>query len=168
MAKIHLVEGSVGAGKSTFSLKLEEDLKGVHFSVDDWMTALFRPDRPNTDVLVWYSHRKKRCIEQILKVANKVLSSDTDVILELGLINKDLRKYFLEIIALKNHSLEVYVLDAPRDVRKIRVKKRNIEKGKTFSMEVPDNIFEMASDMWEPVTNEDFRGEKINYISTNG
>ena len=47
------------------------------------------------------------------------------------------------------HNILVYALDAPREERRERVRLRNIEKGNTFSMEVPDAIFEIASDMWE-------------------
>jgi hypothetical protein len=41
------------------------------------------------------------------------------------------------------------VLDAPIDVRRERVRRRNTEKGATFSMVVPDHVFEMASNLWE-------------------
>ena len=47
-------------------------------------------------------------------------------------------------------ALVVYVLDAPRDVRRERVLRRNAEQGETFSMVVPPHIFELASDLWQP------------------
>ena len=51
--------------------------------------------------------------------------------------------------AVASYDLTVYVLDAPRELRRERVQQRNHEKEKTFSMEVPLHIFELtsASDM---------------------
>jgi hypothetical protein len=42
------------------------------------------------------------------------------------------------------------VLDAPRELRRERVLRRNTQQGATFSMVVPPHIFELASDLWQP------------------
>ena len=167
MAKIHLIEGPVGSGKSTFSLKMKEEIDAIHFSLDDWMASLFKPDRPNTGVMEWYSNRKQRCIDHIWKVAQQAHNSNTNVILELGLINKQAREEFLEAIHSERHNMIIHVLEADRDVRRERVKHRNMEKGETYSMNVPDEIFEIASNMWEPITENEFVGMDIRYVSTN-
>ena len=54
MAKIHLIVGPVGAGKSTFALRLSQERKALFFNLDEWMIALFRPDRPEAGVMEWY------------------------------------------------------------------------------------------------------------------
>ncbi len=167
MAIIHLIEGPVGSGKSTFSLKMMEEMDAIYFSLDDWMASLFKPDRPNTGVMEWYSNRKQRCINQICKVAQQALNSNTNVILELGLINKQAREYFLEAIHMERYNMIVYVLEADRLIRRERVKRRNIEKGDTYSMIVPDDIFEIASNMWESITENEFVGMDVRYVSTN-
>ena len=46
-------------------------------------------------------------------------------------------------------AVTVDVLDAPHELRRARVQQRNAEQGATFSMVVPDAMFELASDMWE-------------------
>ena len=43
-ARVHLVFGPVGAGKSTYARALATREKGVRFAVDDWMHELFAPD----------------------------------------------------------------------------------------------------------------------------
>jgi predicted kinase len=43
---IHLISGSTGAGKTTYASQLSERLKGVRFSIDEWMAALFWMDTP--------------------------------------------------------------------------------------------------------------------------
>jgi hypothetical protein len=62
--------------------------------------------------------------------------------------------------------LAVHVLDAPREVRRFRVQRRNAERGPTFSMVVPDPVFEMASDMWEPPDEVEQSEFSIEFISS--
>jgi hypothetical protein len=47
--------------------------------------------------------------------------------------------------------LTIHLLDAPRDVRRERMRQRNRDQGPTYAMEVPDVFFELASDHWEPI-----------------
>jgi len=43
----------------------------------------------------------------------------------------------------------IYIVDAPVNVRRERVIRRNREKNGTFSMEVPLDFFDLADRMWE-------------------
>ena len=113
------------------------------------MTQLFQPDRPAGGSIEWYIARKDRCLEQIWDVALRMLNTNCDVILELGLIQGESRRAMYQRIEESGHKVLVYVLDAPREERRERVRYRNLEKGSTFSMAVSDEIFEMASNMWE-------------------
>ncbi|BDU36770.1 AAA family ATPase [Vibrio nigripulchritudo] len=149
MAKVFLIEGPVGAGKSTFSKDLSKRMSAPHINLDSWMSRLFSPDRPSTNIFEWYVARKKRCNEQIWEVALSILNSGSDVILELGLIQSDSRKSMYDLINESGHKVSVYVLDAPKEQRRKRVQYRNISEGSTFSMEVSDEVFELASNMWE-------------------
>jgi hypothetical protein len=58
------------------------------------------------------------------------------------------------------------VLEASREVRRERVARRNIEKGPTFSMVVPDPVFEMASNMWQRPDDIEIAENRIELIST--
>ena len=49
----------------------------------------------------------------------------------------------------------------PRKERLRRVQARNVERGETFAMEVSDEVFAMASDMWEPVDGVEIAGRNI-------
>jgi hypothetical protein len=59
----------------------------------------------------------------------------------------------------------VHVLDAPRDVRRERVLRRNGERGDTFSMEVPLPFFELASDLWEPPEEAECEGRDVRFVA---
>lgn len=166
MAKIHLIEGPVGAGKSTFAAQLSQRKGCSTIALDDWMATLFRPDRPDDNVMQWYLARKARCITQIWRVADDLLRSGNDVILELGLIQRQDRMAFYDRMAAAGHDFTVYVLDVVRDVRRERVETRNVEQGSTFSMEVPSAIFEIASDMWQPPERAEINSCDMRFVES--
>ena len=166
MPNIHLIEGPIGAGKSTFSTSLAIQQSGVHIALDEWFAVLFSEDRSDTDFLPWYIERKSRCLELIWKHTRQIMASGTDAILELGLIQQQSRQEFYGRMQSAGFDFSVYVLDASRDIRRERVQRRNLEKGPTFSMVVPDNVFEMASDLWEAPDEIESMERAIQFIST--
>ena len=106
MARVHLIVGPVGAGKSTLAGQLGREHGAVRLILDEWMAALFSADRPD--------------------------------------------------------------VDAPRDVRRERVEQRNLDRGATFAMVVPPAIFELASDLWEPLDDDERRGRDVRDLDTGG
>lgn len=166
MPKVHLIEGPVGAGKSTYSVALARQTQGVHIALDEWFAALFSADRPTSDFVAWYLQRKERLLELIWSHSRRVLASGTDVILELGLIQRQGRVEFCRRVLDEGAALAVYVLDAPLEVRRARVRKRNSDKGKTFAMVVPDHVFEIASQLWETPDELERAEYQIAFVST--
>ena len=166
MPKVHLIEGPVGAGKSTFAKSLALRTNGVHIALDEWFVKLFSPDRPVADFIVWYVERKERLLELIWTHGRSILASGTDAILELGLVQQQSRIAFCQRAVGEGAELKVHVLDAPRQVRLERVRRRNIEKGSTFSMVVPEHVFETASSMWEAPDEVECSNFAIEFVST--
>ena len=150
MSRVHLIEGPVGAGKSTYSAALAASSNGVHIPLDEWFAALFSPDRPDGDFVPWYVQRKDRLLGLIWNHSRRILASGRDVVLELGLIHRQPRIQFCRMITNEGFLPHLHVLDAPLEIRRARVRRRNEERGPTFSMVVPDHVFEMASKLWEP------------------
>lgn len=166
MAQLHLVIGPVGAGKSTFASRLGREHGALRLTLDDWMTRLFRPDRPAEDVLPWYVERAARCVDQIWQVSLDALAAGVDVVLEIGLIRRAEREAFYARVDDAAVGLEVYLVDAPRELRRQRVAQRNRERGETFSMEVPPAFFELASDRWEPPADDEHAAREIVVLTT--
>ena len=166
MAKVHVIEGPVGAGKSTFAALLAARIEGVHLALDEWFVRLFSPDRPVGDFVPWYVERKDRLLELIWDHSRRILRSGRDVILELGLIQRHQRSEFCRRVRTEGFDVVLYILDEPRDVRRERVRRRNTEMGSTFSMVVPDHVFEVASDMWEAPDDFEQSEITIEYVST--
>ena len=165
MPKLHLVEGPVGAGKSTFSKSLALRTNGIHIALDEWFAKLYSADRPATNVIDWYMERKSRLLDLIWRHSNAVLATGTDAVLELGLIQRQSRIALYEKARSADIELKVYVLDAPKDVRLERVLRRNTEKGATFSMVVPEQVFEMANSMWEAPDASECNSVSVEFVT---
>jgi predicted kinase len=163
MPTVFLVEGPVGAGKSTFAARLGQQHAAPRLNLDEWMATLFRPDRPPDGFIDWYIDRKQRCIEQIWRVASDLIDTGTNVILELGLVQRAGREDFYARVDAAGYPLKVYVMDAPEAVRRARVRQRNVERGATFRMEVPDEIFDLANRMWEPPDDDEIFSRNIEF-----
>jgi predicted kinase len=168
--RVHLVIGPVGAGKSTHAIALAADTGALRLTLDDWMTRLFRPDRPPSGVVPWYVERAARCVDQIWVVARAALALGIDVVLEIGLLARSQREAFYARVAdtAPHARLVVHVIDADRDVRRARVARRNVERGATFAMEVPAEVFELASDLWEAPGDEEAAGLDLRRVWTDG
>jgi predicted kinase len=147
---LHLLIGPVGAGKTTYALRKTASSTGLVLDLDSWMVRLFGADpRPREDVMDWYLERRDRCRSLLWDVALDVLRCGTDVFLELGLIATVEREAFYAKASAEGVRWAVYLLDAPRAVRRERVEARNRAAG-PFTQIVPSEFFERASDAWQP------------------
>lgn len=165
-ACVHLVVGPVGAGKSTFARRFAAGEGALRLTLDEWMTALFSPDRPEVGRREWYVERRQRCLEWIWTVTKAAAETGVDVVLEPGLLRRAERETFYERVEDAGLSLKVYCLDAARDVRRARVMERNEARSETFSMVVPLEFFELASDSWEPLAADECEGREVTTLRT--
>ena len=156
----------MGSGKSTYAAELSETSGAPRLNLDDWMATLFSADRPSYGSVEWYLDRKDRCIEQIWKIACEITKSGGDVILELGLIQRVSREQLYEKVDAAGVGLTVYVLEAPLEVRRSRVQTRNITRGETYSMDVPEEFFSRASNLWESPDDDECIARDVRFIST--
>jgi uncharacterized glyoxalase superfamily protein PhnB/predicted kinase len=164
--RVHLIVGPVGAGKSTFARRLERERRAMRLSLDEWMAKLFSPDRPEVGRREWYVERRARCTEQIGAVAKAAGDAGSEAVLELGLLRRDERERCYAWIEAAGFALTIYVLDAAREVRRERVAARNVTQGETFSMLVPPEFFELASDLWQPLEAAECEGRAVVFMRT--
>lgn len=147
---LHLLIGPVGAGKSTYAQQRIARSPALYLDVDTCMVRLFRDDpRPADGVVAWYLERRERCRKLLWDVALSALRCGTDVFLEFGLVQRAEREAFYEQVRAEDLELVVYVLDAPKSVRRERVANRNRSPGE-YTQIVPPEFFERASNAWEP------------------
>ena len=127
----------------------------MFLDLDVWMVRLFGADpRPQDNVIAWYLDRRERCRGLLWDVALDVLRGGVDVVLEFGLVTIADREAFYEKAQAEDLRLVVYLVDAPRDVRRERVLRRN-KTHSPFNQIVPIEFFERASDIWQPPSDSE-------------
>lgn len=166
MPQLHLIEGPVGAGKSTYASALANRTGGIPIALDAWFARLFSPDRPSGGSMPWYLERKDRLVDLIWAHSLEVLAANTDVILELGLVQRQPRTAFCLRARDQGFPPALHIVNAPRELRRERVRRRNVEQGPTFSMIVPDPLFDIASDLWEAPDEFECAEFAIEFIHT--
>lgn len=84
MPTAHLIHGCIGAGKTTFARRLEEELPAIRISHDEWMAHLCGDDPPvdqfpvfRQQVSTLIDKQWKRCVELGLDVVLDLGSSTT-------------------------------------------------------------------------------------------
>lgn len=142
MSVIHMISGPVGVGKTTYAIRLADELDAVRFSIDDWMVELFFPDQPDPLTYDWAVARAKRCEARILAVSWRLLDLGTDVIWDFGFMERDQRDRIIALAEKSHHALRLHILSAPTDVRRARVHQRNAEKPDGYVMDVTDEMFD--------------------------
>jgi len=163
MARLILVCGPTGVGKTTYSLSLSKEVEAIRFSIDPWMQTLFSKDMTLLDYS-WMIERVNRCYDQIWQVSEQILAINGNVILDLGFTTKAQRDIFSNRAKEMNINSEIHYLDAPKDIRKKRVDKRNIEKDPSvYAFEVTDMMFNFMEPKFEiPAQDELKYGCKVN------
>jgi predicted kinase len=152
---IHLVCGSTGAGKTTYSLQLSDRLKGILFSVDEWMTTLFWMDTPQPLSPAWSMERVERCLTQIWAVALKIAARNSPCVLDLGFSQAQSRRKFADLAKAAGLSVQLHFIDVPAEERWRRVETRNARKGETYQLgfDITREMFDFVEGLWEPPTD---------------
>ena len=79
MSRLVIVCGLTGAGKTSYSIGLCEELEAIRFSIDPWMQTLFAKDMESLD-FSWMMERVERCQQQIWDVASQILVKKGNVL----------------------------------------------------------------------------------------
>jgi predicted kinase len=154
---IHLICGSTGAGKTTYAKALAARLKGVRFSIDEWMTTLFWMDSPKPIEANWSLERVKRCYDQIWLTAEQIARCGSPCVLDLGFTQSESRKKFYALARAAGLSVQLHFVDVPKEERWRRVAKRNTGTAGTqqLTFEVSREMFDFVEGLWEPPSAEE-------------
>ena len=165
MPRLILVTGRTGAGKTTYSLALENEIRAVRFSIDPWMQTLFGPDVDmNNPDYEWMIERVHRCYTQIWDIASRVLQLGGNVILDLGFTEMSQRRQFIDQASAIGVTAEVHYLKRDLATRRQWVSKRNREKDpQVFAFEVTSQMIEFMEPRFEePTAAELLSGLQLN------
>ena len=157
MARLILVCGPTGVGKTTYSVSLANEIQGIKFSIDPWMQTLFAKDMGDLD-FEWMMERVNRCSDQIWQVSEQILAINGNVILDLGFTTKEQRDVFTDRARALGIDPEVHYLNASKETRKQRVDKRNTEKDPAvYAFEVTDMMFDFMEPRFEIPDEEELK-----------
>ena len=149
MTRLIIVTGPTGSGKTTYSISISKEIKAVRFSIDPWMQTLFSQDMTELDY-AWMIERVNRCYAQIWQVSEQILELEGKVVLDLGFTTKQERERFSVLAKNLGVDAEVHYLNAPKEIRKKRIEKRNSEKDpEVYSFEVTDFMFNFMEPKYE-------------------
>ena len=162
MARLILVCGPTGAGKTTYSLSLAKEIDAIKFSIDPWMQTLFAQDMAVLD-FTWMMERVNRCSEQIWEISQQILAINGNVILDLGFTTKEQRDSISNRVREIGIKAEVHYIDAPQETRKKRVDQRNREKDSlVYAFEVTEMMFDFMEPRFEAPDQEELEyGRKV-------
>ncbi|MGH1540173.1 MAG: AAA family ATPase [Arenicella sp.] len=152
---IHLIFGTQGAGKSTYSRHLAKTNSAVYLSIDQWMAELFARDMPVPMNIGWIMERVQRCEKMIWSTTSSIFQAGGETILDLGFMKVANRNQFRSLAETAGACLQMHYISATRETRLQRVMSRNSEQGDTFSFEVTPSMFHFMEAEFEPPTEEE-------------
>ena len=118
-ARLIIVCGLPGSGKTTHAKALERNLKAIRFSPDDWLDALS---------LSLYDEEKRAQIEALQwKLVQQLLTLDLTAIIEWGTWGRSERDALRLGARALGAAVELHYLSAPEDVLFDRIQRRGLE-----------------------------------------
>jgi predicted kinase len=152
---VALVVGSTGAGKSTFTRTLLDELAAVPFVIDEWVATLYGDDKPDDAGYDWYMPRIQRIETEMRRIAAAVLGAGAAVVLDLGFTERSHRASWIDWARGLGVAPWIYYLDIDADERWRRVQQRNDERGPTFQLEVTREMFDFMEARFEPPADDE-------------
>ncbi|MDR3544089.1 MAG: ATP-binding protein [Desulfosporosinus sp.] len=162
---VFIVCGPCGAGKTSYSINLNERYGAIRFSLDSWMQILFAPDliELNFD---WISERTKRCRKQIWQIVKQLIKQGINVVLDFGFGQQKIREFYRKRAMALGADVSIHYLDIPKNVRRQRVHERNQKREpEVFAFEVTDSMFDFMENSFE-VPDEEELSNGIRVVST--
>ena len=118
-ARLIIICGLPGSGKTTFAKNLEGRLRAIRFSPDDWMNAL--------SINLWDEQRRSKIEALQWQLTQQLLALDLTVIIEWGTWGRSERDSLRLGARALGAAVELHFLDAPREVLFDRIQRRAME-----------------------------------------
>ncbi len=114
---LYIIQGFIGAGKTTFSKKLANETGAIYFNPDEWVTKLYSKEE--------YMKNWDICFEEVLKILwlkiKQHLKSGEDVVFDMGFWLKKDRDCARQIACECNSICKHYYLYVPDKILKERI-----------------------------------------------
>lgn len=114
---LYIIQGFIGAGKSTFSKKLSTEKNAVHLNPDQYVTKLFKKDE--------YMSNWNKCFDKTVEIlwdkTKEYLKSGIDVIFDMGFWFKKDRDFARKVAEECSAECKHIYLFVPDEILKERI-----------------------------------------------
>lgn len=147
---VYLICGFIGAGKTTFSKKLEKTTGAVKITKDEWSIRLIG----NDPTIAGYAEWDRKIIDLSRDVAFYLAEKGIDVILDEGFWEKETRDEMRRRVNSIGAKLVIYYLDTPIEVIRERVVGRNNKVTKD-SFKISREMLDHYLTYWQPLSEDE-------------
>lgn len=120
-ATLHIIHGFLGAGKTTFSQKLAEEINAIHLNPDEWCIKLFTQKE--------FEENWEKCFASTQDIlwqkTIEYLNNGIDVIFDAGFWDRNSRDYARKIAKQCQADFKHYFLDTSDNIAKQRLANRS-------------------------------------------
>ena len=116
-ATLYIIQGFIGAGKSTFSKKLSNETGAIHLNPDEWVTKLYNKDE--------YLNDWDRCFDatvtKLWTITKEYLKDNIDVIFDMGFWKRKDRDFAKQVALECNANYKHFYLYVPDEILRQRI-----------------------------------------------
>ncbi len=156
ISTVYVICGFIGAGKTTFSKKLEIETGAVRITKDEWSIRLIGNDPTIDGCAEWDA----KIIDLSRSMAFQLIEKGVDVIIDEGFWAKTERAELIQKIESLGAKTVLYYVDTPIVTIRKRLLERNTKLTKD-SFIISEEMFDNYLRYWQPLTEDE------NYLLAN-
>lgn len=161
MTTIHLMVGFMGFGKTTIAKQLARELPAVRLTHDEFMVRLYGRNIPYHE----FHHNYDKVNEVLWDLAEKIVKTDTDVIMDYGFWSRQDRKKAYEHAKKITKNVIFHYVHCDMDIAKIRIMQRSKEN--MNELFIREDEFDTLAKQYEPWDFEDDYPVILHNVPTN-
>jgi len=150
--------GKMGAGKSTYSRKLADEMAAVFISEDEWLSVLYPEEIKDFHDYIKYSSRLKPLMK---KHVRKILNSGVSVVMDFPGNTKTQRSWFREIFEEDKIPHKLIYLKAEDRLCLGRLKQRNEDSPERAGFDTEEVFRQVTAYFQAPDDDEGFSIEVV-------
>lgn len=150
MPTAHLIHGFVGVGKTTYAVKLEQDLPALRFSIDEWMIALYGQNPSENKFEEYHS----RTTSLIWNIAIRTLELGQDVVLDFGFWSRTSRNEARQRLHSIGAEAILYWVTCADETVKTRVLNRTAEMPE-HALYIDEGAIDSFRERFEPLEDDE-------------
>jgi len=152
---IHLVCGPTASGKTRLAKEIESARGAIRFSIDELMEPPNFPEQRDDYFIAQLVQKARPMFIELLKAAEQSLSQGNEVVLDVGAFHRETRDVVRTWASENKQPLTLHYLSFSRDIRLERLRQRNERRGSNYSFNVPQWVFDLIEQIFEPPTDEE-------------